>query len=73
MKFQLKNQILFDYEQNRVKKYTYSAKRTDIKDQWYISDEKGAVLGRLATKIATRLRGKPNPLYTPHKSTGSFA
>jgi len=53
-----------------VKKYTYSAKQSDNKDKWYIVDAEGAVLGRIATKIAHRLKGKHNPLYSPHVDMG---
>jgi len=53
-----------------VKKYTYSAKKTDNKNRWYLVDAEGAVLGRMASEIASRLRGKRNPLYTPHVDTG---
>jgi large subunit ribosomal protein L13 len=55
-----------------VKKYTYSAKRSDNKDKWCIINAEGAVLGRLATLIASRLRGKHNPLFTPHVDTGDW-
>lgn len=53
-----------------VKKYTYSAKQSDVKGKWWLVDAEGAVLGRLATEIASRLRGKRNPLFTPHVDTG---
>jgi len=53
-----------------VKKYTYSAKSSDNKDKWLVVDAKGAILGRLASTIASRLRGKHNPMYTPHADTG---
>jgi len=53
-----------------VKKYTYSAKKTDNKDNWFLVDADGAVLGRLASLIAARLRGKHNPLFSPHVDTG---
>lgn len=53
-----------------MKKYTYSAKPSDNKDKWYIVDVEGAVLGRIASKIAHRLKGKHNPLYTPHVDMG---
>lgn len=53
-----------------MKKYTYSAKQTDNQDKWCIVDANGAILGRLATKIASRLRGKHNPMFTPHVDTG---
>jgi len=55
-----------------VKKYTYSATQADNKGKWCIVDAKGAVLGRLATLIASRLRGKHNPLFTPHVDTGDW-
>lgn len=51
-------------------KKTYIAKQEDIKRQWYIADAKGKVLGRLAAKIATILRGKHKPIFTPHLDTG---
>jgi large subunit ribosomal protein L13 len=53
-----------------VKKYTISAKDTDIKEKWVIVDANGAVLGRLASNVASRLRGKNNPMFTPHADTG---
>jgi len=55
-----------------VKKYTYSAKRSDNEEKWCLFDANGAVLGRLATQVAQRLRGKHNPLYTPHADTGDW-
>ncbi len=53
-----------------MKKYTYSAKKTDNQGKWFVVDAKGAVLGRLAGQVAYRLRGKHNPLYTPHVDMG---
>jgi len=53
-----------------MKKYTYSAKTSDNKDKWWIVDADGATLGRLASQVASRLRGKHNPLFTPHADTG---
>jgi len=55
-----------------VKKYTYSAKNSDNKGKWWFVDANGEVLGRLATRIAARLRGKHNPLFTPHVDTGDW-
>ena len=55
-----------------MKKYTYSAKRSDNKGRWFVVDAEGAVLGRLASGIASRIRGKHNPLYTPHVDTGDW-
>jgi large subunit ribosomal protein L13 len=53
-----------------VKKYTYSAKKSDKVEKWFIVDAEGAVLGRIASQIASRLRGKHNPLFTPHVDMG---
>ena len=55
-----------------MKKYTLSAKNSDNKGKWWFVDAKGEVLGRLATRIASRLRGKHNPLFTPHVDTGDW-
>lgn len=55
-----------------MKKYTYSAKKSDNQGSWSLVDAKGAVLGRLAAKVASRLQGKHNPLYTPHVDTGDW-
>lgn len=53
-----------------MKKYTYSAKSADNPDKWWVVDAEGEVLGRLASKIAAQIRGKNNPLFTPHADTG---
>ncbi len=53
-----------------MKKYTYSAKNSDNQDKWCVIDASGAVLGRLASVAASRLRGKHNPLFTPHVDMG---
>jgi large subunit ribosomal protein L13 len=53
-----------------VKKYTLSAKQSDHQNKWWIVDAENAVLGRLATQVAARLRGKHNPMFTPHVDTG---
>ena len=55
-----------------MKKYTYSAKNSDNEGRWCVVDASGAVLGRLATTIASRLQGKHNPLYTPHVDIGDW-
>ncbi|MFC1578230.1 50S ribosomal protein L13 [Thermodesulfobacteriota bacterium] len=55
-----------------MKKYTYSARQSDNQSNWGLVDANGAVLGRLATTIASRLQGKHNPLYTPHVDTGDW-
>lgn len=53
-----------------MNKYTYSAKSSDNPGKWVIVDAKDQVLGRLATTVAARLRGKHNPLFTPHVNMG---
>lgn len=53
-----------------MKKYTYSAKNSDNEGNWLVVDAKDAVLGRLASAVAARLKGKHNPMYTPHVDTG---
>jgi len=49
---------------------TYSAKPSEIEKKWLIVDAKDVVLGRLASVVATRLRGKHKPTYTPHMDCG---
>ena len=49
---------------------TYSAKPGEVEKKWVVIDGEGLVVGRLATIIATRLRGKHKPTYTPHIDTG---
>lgn len=51
---------------------TYSAKPGEVNNDWYVVDAQGKVLGRLAARIATRLRGKHKPEYTPHVDTGDY-
>ena len=51
---------------------TQFAKKGEIERKWYVVDAKDAVLGRLATKIATYLRGKNKPVFTPNVDTGDF-
>ena len=51
---------------------TYSAKPGAVNNDWYVVDAQGKVLGRLAAQIATRLRGKHKPEYTPHVDTGDY-
>jgi len=49
---------------------TYVAKKEDIKRQWYLVDAKDKILGRVAAKVASILRGKHKPIFTPHLDTG---
>jgi large subunit ribosomal protein L13 len=51
---------------------TFVAKEHEIDKKWYLVDAKDKVLGRLATQIAMRLRGKHKPIFTPHADTGDF-
>ena len=51
---------------------TYTAKAGQVQQGWYVVDAQDKVLGRLAVQIATRLRGKHKPEYTPHIDTGDF-
>ena len=51
---------------------TYSAKPSDVNHDWYVIDATGKTLGRMATEIARRLRGKHKPIYTPHVDTGDY-
>ena len=51
---------------------TYSAKPGEIQRDWLVVDAEGKTLGRLATQIAERLRGKGKTVYTPHVDTGDF-
>ena len=49
---------------------TYSAKPTEVDRKWYVVDANECILGRLASFVAIRLRGKHKPIYTPHVDTG---
>ncbi len=51
---------------------TFSASREAVSRDWYVVDAEGKILGRLASEIAKRLRGKHKPVYTPHVDTGDF-
>ena len=51
---------------------TYSARAQDIHRQWHLVDADGKTLGRLASEVAKRLRGKHKPEYTPHVDTGDY-
>ena len=49
---------------------TYSAKSSDVDKKWFVIDAEGVVLGRLASVVSMRLRGKHKPLYTPNVDCG---
>jgi large subunit ribosomal protein L13 len=51
---------------------TFSAKAHEVNRDWYVVDAAGKTLGRLATEIARRLRGKHKPEFTPHVDTGDY-
>ena len=49
---------------------TYSAREVDIERRWLVVDAEGKTLGRLAAQVASVLKGKHKPMYTPHMDTG---
>jgi large subunit ribosomal protein L13 len=51
---------------------TYQAKKGEVQQRWFLVNAEGKVLGRLATRVATILKGKHKPIYTPHVDTGDF-
>jgi large subunit ribosomal protein L13 len=51
---------------------TYSAKKEDVVRRWYVVDATDQTLGRMATQIATILRGKHKPIFTPHLDCGDY-
>lgn len=51
---------------------TYMAKAESVQRKWYVVDAEGLVLGRLASQVASILRGKNKPTYTPHVDTGDY-
>jgi large subunit ribosomal protein L13 len=51
---------------------TFSASAQTVQRGWYLVDAQGKTLGRLATELARRLRGKHKPVYTPHVDTGDY-
>jgi len=51
---------------------TQFASKDDVEHKWYLVNAEGAVLGRLAVKIANYLRGKNKPVFTPNSDTGDF-
>lgn len=51
---------------------TFVAKEHEVEKRWYLVDAENRILGRLASQIAIRLRGKHKPIFTPHADTGDF-
>lgn len=57
---------------NTLSYKTRSVRKEDVERRWFVVDAEGQVLGRLCTRIATVLRGKHRPEYTPHVDTGEY-
>ena len=57
---------------NTLSYKTRSVRNEDVERRWFVVDAEGQVLGRLCTRIATVLRGKHRPEYTPHVDTGEY-
>lgn len=55
-----------------MRQKTFQAKKEDLDRKWYVVDATGKTLGRLASQVASILRGKHKPTYTPHVDTGDF-
>ncbi len=51
---------------------TYMAKPAEVEHKWYVIDASGQTLGRISSEVASILRGKHKPTYTPHVDTGDF-
>lgn len=55
-----------------VKMKSFTAKPLEVERKWYVIDAEGQTLGRLATEVASILRGKKKPVFTPHVDTGDY-
>jgi large subunit ribosomal protein L13 len=66
------NKVSKKLNSRNFKMGTFSAKPHEVVHDWYVVDANDKVLGRLASEIARRLRGKHKPIYTPHVDTGDF-
>jgi len=71
VKILLKYTLFIDFEAGSIMK-TYIAKEREVEKKWYLVDANEQVVGRMATQIAMRLRGKHKPIFTPHADTGDF-
>jgi len=67
----IESSALFEYA-GQVFVKTFSAKPQEVNHDWFVIDATDKVLGRLASAIAHRLRGKHKPIYTPHVDTGDY-
>jgi large subunit ribosomal protein L13 len=61
-----------ELNEGKIQMKTFVAKPAEVKRDWYVVDAEGKTLGRLATEIARRLRGKHKPEFTPHVDTGDY-
>ncbi len=55
-----------------MKKYTTFAKASDNQQKWFVVDATDKILGRVASQVAARIRGKHNPMFSPHVDTGDW-
>ena len=58
--------------ENQASMKTFSAKPAEVTHEWFVIDATDKVLGRVASEVALRLRGKHKAIYTPHVDTGDF-
>jgi large subunit ribosomal protein L13 len=65
-------EILILIKKGKKKMNTFMAKESDVKREWYVIDAEGQNLGRLASKVATVLRGKHKAIYTPNVDCGDY-
>ena len=63
-------EIIITYRRNKVMRTTFMANAQNVQRKWYVVDADGKTLGRLSSEIATLLRGKHKPTYTPHVECG---
>src|SRR4051794_37806242 len=68
----LPSKTLLQFTAHGTPMKTFSAKSDDVQRDWFVVNATDKVLGRLASQIALRLRGKHKPIYTPHVDTGDF-
>lgn len=69
LKYHLQQKVIIV---NTLSYRTRSVKKEEAERKWYVIDAEGEVVGRLCTRIATVLRGKHKPTFTPHTDTGDF-
>lgn len=73
MKYEHKEQLnVFLNLGGKKMRTTYMAKPNEVERKWYVIDAEGQTLGRLASEVASILRGKHKPTFTPHVDTGDF-